>query len=197
LASLVLSPREDGVATPQAPLLSLVMAVSVAETLAKWAVQSQVQLKWPNDVLLEGRKVCGLLAESLGQGDELTHLILGIGVNLNNPISHAPAPLRETAIALCDVLQRPVSVAQFTLDLMRLFEAHYAQFRNQGFAPFRALWNQRDALADCIVTVKHAAQETTGRALGLGEDGSLRLATEQGEVSIASGVVQQVRPVHP
>jgi len=145
-------------------------------------------LKWPNDVLLNGGKVAGMLLETLGpRGDALA---IGIGVNL----AQAPdaAALEAGAVRPVSLLSETgisVSPADF-LDLLAPTYARYeAQFVTYGFAPIRAAWLARAARLGEVITARLPAEDVSGRFDTVDEQGQLVLSTPQGLRRIAAADV--------
>ena len=95
--SILLRP---GIPLPQFPLLALGMACAVAEA-GEEAVGVRLEVKWPNDVLHDGRKLCGVLAESRAGGSALPSLVIGAGVNVNQRAEDFPSEIRDRATSLC------------------------------------------------------------------------------------------------
>ncbi|MCX7559441.1 biotin--[acetyl-CoA-carboxylase] ligase [Sulfitobacter sp. F26204] len=142
-------------------------------------------LKWPNDVLLNGGKVAGILLESIGD-----HLVIGVGVNL----VHAPRPDQVEAGAL-----RPVSLAgELGVDVspevfLDTLAAQYAILENQftahGFAPIRRGWLDHAAKLGEVITARTMRDETIGTFQDVDEDGNLVLQTSKGPVAITAADV--------
>lgn len=138
-----------------------------------------VQLRWPNDLLLEGAKVAGILTEaSLRPGGALAHVIFGIGVNL----AHAP-PVegRETA---CLGPIPPETFAQALLEALGEWLDIQAR---EGFAPIRAAWMRAGPPRGTPLSVRQGDSARQGRYEGLTEEGALRLMTEEGLQTFHSG----------
>lgn len=144
-------------------------------------------LKWPNDVLLNGGKVAGILLESIGAGGRTAHLAVGIGVNL----LHSPdAP---------DATTPPVSVQDETglyvtpqafLDLLAPRYADWAEtLARDGFAPIRAAWMARAARLGETLTARTISETVTGRFDGIDPNGALVLHTPQGQRLITAADV--------
>lgn len=182
-ATLVMRPS----GTPaEAALRSFIAALALADALSDLCGPGvTLTLKWPNDVLLNGGKVAGILLESAGQGPSLTHLAIGIGVNL------VDAPGAETVEpgAL-----RPVSVRgetglvippeELLAALAAAFARWEAQFLTYGFAPIRTAWLSRAARLGQTVAARMSDETVTGIFDTLAEDGSLILRTGQGPRAI-------------
>ena len=145
-------------------------------------------LKWPNDVLLNGGKVAGMLLETIGpRGDALS---IGIGVNL----AQAPGAdqVEQGALRPVSLLSETgvsVSPADFLDLLAPAYARHEAQFSTYGFAPIRAAWLARAARLGEQITARLPAEEVTGRFDTVDEQGQLVLSTPQGPRRIAAADV--------
>jgi len=142
-------------------------------------------LKWPNDVLLNGGKVAGILLETSGD-----HLVIGIGVNL----LHAPGADQVEARALTPVSlsgETGVQVApQVFLDaLARAFDRYETQFTTYGFAPIRTAWLSHAARRGQVVTARTMRDETIGVFEDVDDAGNLILGTPKGRVAITAADV--------
>jgi BirA family biotin operon repressor/biotin-[acetyl-CoA-carboxylase] ligase len=164
--------------------LSLAVGVSVAESLAP-----AVRLKWPNDIWVEDRKLGGILIETAGFGGASAatrYAVIGIGINIAprpaEGLSTPPAALRDL-LPDCDAPQVLQRLAEPLVRNLQLFE-------REGFAAFRARFDNRDALRGRAVTLSDG---TTGTAAGVGETGSLLVHTAAGLQAISSSEVS-VRP---
>lgn len=176
--SIVLRPR---LAPPAAPQIALVAGVAVAVAVAG-ETGRRPGLKWPNDVLLDGRKVAGILTEMESEVERVHHVVVGIGVNLNAPRSAFPRELRAKAGSLLLATGRRVDRAVFTARLLAALEARYERFCERGFASVRAEWESYSCLTGRQVRVASPEGEVGGRVLGLDGDGALRLAARGGAV---------------
>jgi len=171
------------------PRLTALGALGLCGTLEERGLQPQI--KWPNDVLLSGRKAAGLLAEAQWQGDQLEAVILGIGVNVLNAAVPPQSELLFPATSVQDVLGQPVDRWQLLHSLL----AHLLEWRSQISHPeFLQAWEARLAYRGQQVQVlqitgddraqaasnKDFAEALVGTVLGLEPDGSLRLQTSDG-----------------
>lgn len=142
-------------------------------------------LKWPNDVLLKGGKVAGILLESLGD-----YLVIGVGVNL----IHAPGAgeVEEgavTPVSLRAVTGADIGAEDFLDALAAAFARHETQFVTYGFAPIRAAWLARAARLGEVVTARTMRDETTGTFEDVDAQGNLILNTHKGRVAITAADV--------
>src|SRR5207253_11001823 len=134
------------------------------------------RLKWPNDVLIDGRTVAGILTEMEAEVERVHHVILGIGVNLNAPRAAFPPELRERATSLFLATGRRVDRAAVTGRLLAALEARYGRFLEGGFEAVRPEWESYSCLTGTDVRVASPDGEVAGRVLGLDADGALRVA---------------------
>jgi BirA family biotin operon repressor/biotin-[acetyl-CoA-carboxylase] ligase len=184
--SVVLRPPLEPAAVPQ---LGLVVGVAVAAAVAE-ATGLRPAIKWPNDVLLGGRKVCGILTEMEAEVERVHHVIAGIGVNLNLEARAFPRDLRRKATSLRIATGRRVDRAAFTAGLLAALEARYGRFLTGGFPSVRSEWESYSALTGRSVVVAAPGDEVGGRVLGLDADGALRVRRADGSVArIVAGEV--------
>jgi BirA family biotin operon repressor/biotin-[acetyl-CoA-carboxylase] ligase len=183
--SIVLRPVAEPTAVPQ---LALVAGIAVAAAI-RAETQLPAQLKWPNDVLIDGRKVAGILTEMEAEVERVHFVIAGIGVNVNAPARAFSPELRATATSLAIAGGRRVDRAAVTARLLVELEERVARFASGGFAALRAEWEALSCLTGRPVTVTAADGQTPGQILGIADDGALRLATASGEARIVAGEV--------
>ena len=178
LVSVLLRPPPGAVVAQ----LSLVCALSVAEAVEA-GTTLEARLKWPNDVLVAGRKVAGILLE--GRGDAV---VCGIGVNVNQAADELPAGARTEPASLRSLTGVEYDRGELLVALLARLEARYDTWRDAGIAPLLPQLDRRDALRGRIVTVG----DVTGTAAGLAPDGRLRLVDADGaERLVASGEVAE------
>jgi len=181
--SVLLRPEEPARVAAQWSLLS---AVAVAETIAAHLpAQPDLALKWPNDVLLRGRKTAGILTEMSARADGmLDYLVIGVGVNL----AVAPGDTdRPTAcLAECAPPPAPEAFARSLLDAIDAWDAVRAR---EGFSAVRAAWLARGPVPGMPLQLRFGTEMRYGRFAGLAPDGGLLLATEAGVRAFAAGEV--------
>jgi len=169
-----------------AALRSFVASLALREAFVAVTGQRHAfALKWPNDVLLNGGKVAGILLETLGE-----HLVVGIGVNL----AHAPTPDQIEAGALTPVsLLKETGISVAPADFLDVLAAAYARLEQQyvtdGFAPIRNAWLSHAARIGEMVTARTMRDETVGVFEDVDAQGNLILATAKGRVAITAADV--------
>lgn len=178
---------------PPAELAALSLAVGVAtlRTLATFGVRD-AQLKWPNDVLLDGRKLGGILCELRAEAGGPAFVVVGIGLNVALParlreriVADGGLPPASLADAATGAPSRSGLAARLTDELVRMATA----FEAAGFAAFRDEWARADALADRPIRVIGHARERDGLARGIAADGTLRVEIDGRVEHVASGEV--------
>jgi len=169
--------------------LSVATSLAVSETIAEMC-GLDARIKWPNDVLLQTRKVCGILVDFSTQGGRLEHVVIGVGVNLNVDPSSFPRDMRHFATSVKHELGEAVDQLAFLSTLLLSLEETYDQLETGQFSNVRSRW---DALCTTIgnrVAVKEPTGVQNGTALGLGARGGLRVVLPGGrEVEIFDQLV--------
>ena len=165
---------------PEAGLLSLRTGLVLADVIDELLGNPRVQLKWPNDVLLDNRKLAGILSEARWQGDAPQWLGLGIGINVANEI---PADLTAQAVALHEVLSgvRRIDVLDRLVPALRPLTTHHAPLTDFECAAFA----RRDWLRGRQIRTPLA-----GRAAGIRPDGALLVDTGAGTTMVQGGHVE-------
>lgn len=179
LCSVLLRPELE---TSQISSFPLVAGVAIAEAIEEVAGLG-CQLKWPNDVFLNGKKVCGILIQSRSRGKQVEFVNLGFGINVNSRSSELP----ETATSLAIEAERGFDLAGFEQVVFARLSTHYAQWLAAGGRPSLEPWLRRALFLGEEITIQQEGRLVTGRLIGINADGSLKLETKNGEVSVAIG----------
>lgn len=184
--SVIVRPPIQPMAAPQLTFLSV---VAVARAIEKLTGLSP-RIKWPNDLLLNNKKVAGLLNEMSAETDKVNFVVLGIGVNLNMTLDQFPDDLRHPATSTLIETGRSVNRVAFAQTLIRELDSIYGIFLEKGYTPVRKEWLERSRLEGVQVTVTDNGAVQTGTAVGIDEYGALLLETAEGKrVQILSGDV--------
>jgi BirA family biotin operon repressor/biotin-[acetyl-CoA-carboxylase] ligase len=157
--------------------ISLVAGVATVDALREWC---EAWIKWPNDVLVGGRKVAGILAEMEANGTTPV-VVLGIGVNVNSTADDFPEELRDKAGSLRMALGERVDRARIAGRLLTHLERRYDRLSAEGFSPVAAAWRERSHLIGRPIRVREPAGEIEGEVVDLDADGALRLRLASGE----------------
>lgn len=181
--SAVLRP---GVAPAQVSALALVVGVGIARGLA--SLGADVRLKWPNDVMLSGGKVAGVLLEMTAEADAVDWVVAGVGVNVTR--GDVATHVSQRAVYLSDVVPG-VRIANSVAAVLDGVADTYAAWLSSGFAALRAEYDERSSLTGVEVTVSNrgGTPHASGVVLGVDDEGRLLLATSDGIQPVASGEV--------
>ncbi|GAB4326640.1 MAG: biotin--[acetyl-CoA-carboxylase] ligase [Candidatus Zixiibacteriota bacterium] len=166
--------------------ISIVAALAFAET-ADNQLGLDVQLKWPNDGLINRRKVCGILVESTAEVGRSHYAVCGIGINVAHTESDFPPEIRPLATSLTLVAGRPVDRLAFYRQFLYDFETLYDTFVRDGLAPLLPIYRARSILLGRTVTVTQGTRQTTGVAESIDEMGRLILRVGTQRVPLNSG----------
>jgi BirA family biotin operon repressor/biotin-[acetyl-CoA-carboxylase] ligase len=184
--TVILRPR---IALAEVARLSLVAGVAVAEAVETVA-PGLVQLKWPNDVWLRGRKAGGIIAEAVS--DQHLHLdcvLLGIGLNLNLSAEQIPPELRGRATSVFIATGRQCDRVAVANSLFLRLQSRYMETETHGFGAVREAWERYSALTGKRVTAVDAGTRLTGTVAGIDSDGALLLDTADGQRRIVAADV--------
>lgn len=173
------------------PKVSLTAGLAVCEALRellrKQKASPQIGLKWPNDVLLSGRKVCGILVEA--SSARADRLVIGIGLNVNNSLTQAPAELQQTATALVDVIHTPLDLTDTLIEVLQQLAAGLHMLTAADEALFEC-FKHYCVLQGRRVCLDLGTRQVVGLCLGIDPDGALVVDTDFGPQRFFSGVVR-------
>lgn len=177
--SLLVKPR----LTPESvPALTLLAGLCTCETI-RALTGLDAGIKWPNDVMCQGKKLCGILTEGAFLGDGTNYAIIGIGVNLNAKTFPPDLP---AAGSLYQLTGQTWNREDFLAALLNSLEERYTQFVAGGFAAIRPDYEALSITLGKMVDI-HAQNPFFGKAVGIAADGSLLVETEEGVVTVNSG----------
>jgi BirA family biotin operon repressor/biotin-[acetyl-CoA-carboxylase] ligase len=175
-----------------APRLSLGLAAAGAEAVATEA-RCPVGVKWPNDVMVGGRKAGGVLVETEVAGERVAAAVLSLGLNVNLSAGDLPEEVRDTATSLLAQTGREHRIESLAARVLENLERLWPTLI--GGEGFSDRWRQWDVLAGKEVTVEAGGKVLRGRAEGIDGEGALLLAVEGGRRRLLSGEVRGVRMV--
>lgn len=175
-----------------APKCTLMAAVAVARAMEQFGLRAEI--KWPNDILHDGRKLVGILTEMSAEMDRVNYVVIGIGINVNLAPEDFPEELRGIATSLMQMKGQPLPRVAFLQTLLRAMDTLYADVQRTGFAPVLAAWREYTVTLGRPVRVIGAAGETfDGTAADIDEDGALLVDTAAGRRRVLAGDVS-IRP---
>ena len=155
-------------------------------TAVRRAIQSQTGLKagikWPNDILLNGRKTAGILTEMAAEVDRVKHVILGIGVDVNLNAADFPPDLRKTVTSLKIEMGKPIPRAELAVNILRELDADYERVCSGDFTAVADEWEEHCNTIGHPVSIQTGNRHVRGRAESLAEDGALLVRTDHGHL---------------
>lgn len=177
--SLILRPN---LRSTEAVKLTLVAGLAVAKVLREM-FDLRAETKWPNDVLVNGRKICGVLAEMNTTGENVNFVVVGVGVNVNFDVNNVfPEQLKKVATSLEKELGRKVKLENLFRALLEQLENLYELFIKEGFNPVLEEWKNYAGFLGCKVEVTCPTGKKCGLALDVDYEGALVLRLEDGTV---------------
>jgi BirA family biotin operon repressor/biotin-[acetyl-CoA-carboxylase] ligase len=197
LATFVLrpQPRPDGSALTLAGLVCGLAACDAARALGA----AGAQLKWPNDVVVAERKLCGILIEAEDVAGPSPLVLAGFGFNLAARDSlELPEDVQERYVGLADLVPAPAPTVERALGALRAsLSQWYGRWLSSGSLPVLEAYALVDSLRGLEVTAEAPSGPVSGRADGVAADGALRIATAAGITLVTAGDVTRVRAAFP
>ena len=186
----VLSPSET-------PRITLMTAVVLAETLIS-LMKLKLRIKWPNDILVNGKKLAGILTEISTEMDAVNYIVVGLGMNVNTQLEDLPREIKKTATSILIETKKPFPRVKLIQHYLKLYEKYYDMFKKNDFEPIMKRWRK---LADIIgkqIKVDVIGKTHTGKVVDVDNDGVLILKDDQGKLQrIFSGDVTMARQLDP
>lgn len=180
----------------RAPQVTMVAALSLTRCLRMdWGIEAFT--KWPNDVLVQGRKIAGILTEAKSDQDQIHFLIVGIGININHSRSDLSETFRYPATSLALELGHAVKRQDFLRSYLQKLEMDYERWIKDGFTVFSDEWKETSWILNKTITLQCSEGAITGKVIGFSPEGALRLLQSNGrEQVIWAGDVERVEGIH-
>jgi len=175
-----------------APGISIAAAVALADTLDDY-LPNDVRIKWPNDILIRGRKISGILTELSAEGSRINHVIVGIGININQRAGDFPDDIKSIATSLRREVKRKVNRVELLQRFLKNLERQYESYLIHRLQKSLPKLRRYSSLIGHEITIRAGKSQTTGIARDIDVDGCLILETEQGTVPIIAGEVTIVK----
>jgi len=171
------------------PKITLMCAISAC-TAIRDCSGLDAKIRWPNDILVEGKKICGILTEMKAEQDRIDFIIVGIGINVNTPASALP----KVGTSIKEEVGKKFSRIELTRKLLESLEVHYEGFKKDGFAATRQHWRDLSATLGRRVKADLNHKKIEGQAQDIDEDGALLIRLDNGFIErLLSGDVILVR----
>lgn len=184
--SLILRPPVN---PSEASQITMMAAVALASAI-KQETGVAVGIKWPNDLLVGGKKLCGILTEMSAEMERINYLVVGMGINTNQEQEDFPEEVRETATALKMEAGRTISRVRLLQASLAAFEHWYEVWLNRGFSPVLNGWKELSVSLNCPVRIHSLNKSWDGWAEDIDEDGALLLRLPDGKLQrLVSGEV--------
>ncbi len=181
--SLLLRPKAP---VERAPLLTFVAALAVSQTIRSYNVTARI--KWPNDVLVDGKKIAGILLESEASGPLVSYVIIGIGVNLNTDLALLSGDVRTSATSLQKELGSEIDYEEFLSTFFEQFDRCYRLFSASLYEQIIDAWKQQSDVLGRRIRVQTPNGFIQGIAVDVDESGFLMVkTTERGTIRVTSG----------
>ncbi|HRE81799.1 MAG TPA: biotin--[acetyl-CoA-carboxylase] ligase [Opitutaceae bacterium] len=183
------------VAPERMQTFTLWMGVNICELVANFC-RTRPGVKWPNDLLFDGKKAGGMLTEARIDSDQIRDLVFGLGLNLKTPRGGWPAELSARATALDQHTTSTFDVNKFAAALIGRVLLAYEKFvASEHAVALAEMWSKYDVLRGHRITALHGTEKKTGMASGIDDEGSLLLRTETGRLErLRAGEVTLERP---
>ncbi len=184
--SILLQPKRS---ISEIPQLTLLAALAVVKALDSAVPQVRADIKWPNDILVGGRKLAGILCEMQAEADAVQKVILGMGINVNLATKDFPAILRKLATSLRIEAGVAISRPHLMGEVLNSLDAHYRKWLEEGLDPFLPELRDRLLLVGKRVRVKAMGRDVAGVVQGLSREGGLIIKDGTKTETVFSGEV--------
>ena len=184
--SIILYPQLSPTYIPRITLMTAVAVVKAIERCTK----IKTQVKWPNDILINGKKVCGILTEMSAELDLINWVVVGIGINVNIDHREFPEDIQENTISLKEVSGKEILRVKLVQTFLQEFEKYYKKLKRKEFPSILREWKLYSHTLRKKIRVDTGEKIITGEAVDINEEGALILKKEDGElVEIISGTI--------
>lgn len=187
--SILLRPR---IKPEQAPGLSIMTSVALAEALEKY-VPGEVQIKWPNDILVSGKKVCGVLTELSAERQKIQHVVVGVGINVNQKGVDFPADIKRTATSLRIATKKQINRAELLKLFLFNFEREYIDYQRVGLKKAQRRLRKYSSMLGKTVRILSGDHVVEGVAVDIDTSGALILYRSGKRIAISAGEVSVVK----
>jgi len=177
----------------EAPKCTLMAAVALNRAIRD-VTGISCGIKWPNDILCNGRKLVGILTEMSAEMDAINHIVIGMGINVNIDAAEIPPELREIATSISIETGKATSRIDLFARVLERLEELYLVVKAEGFASVLEAWRQESITLGRLVNVVAPDKSFVGRAVDIDGDGALLVETEHGMERVLAGDVS-IRPI--
>lgn len=179
---------DAGIPQRHLPQASLTVGLAVCEAIEEMVEETELKLKWPNDVYCQQRKLCGILIELPRTRPQL--IAIGIGININNSLRRAPEDLQKTAVALCDVSGQAFSLTEVLVKVLNQLQ-YRLECIGRNDEELRVRWREHCLLTNRHVQMDLGSRRISGRCQGIDDQGALVIETDTGVEACFAGSITQ------
>lgn len=165
----------------EAPQLTLLTATILAQVFDQYE-NINPQIKWPNDILINGKKVSGILTEMQAEQDKVLYVVIGIGINVNQNIESFPLELQPKVTSLSIENKKPINLTSLIQEIIQLFEEKFDLYLEQGFPNVKTTWEKYGFRINEHLEIKTSRETWYGKFLGIAEDGALIAERDSGKI---------------
>ncbi|WP_342469664.1 biotin--[acetyl-CoA-carboxylase] ligase [Ureibacillus sp. FSL K6-3587] len=166
----------------QAPQLTLVAAVSVVLAMKSLYKNFMPVIKWPNDILINGKKCAGILTEMLAEMDRVEGLLIGIGINTNHELDDFPEDIQSIATSIAIEEKQKVDRAQLVAEILKNLEYYTDEYVAHGFKSIKKLWEEHSGTIGKRIKATTIREIIEGQAVGITDEGVLEILLDDGQV---------------
>lgn len=165
----------------EAPQLTLLTATILAQVFDQYE-NINPQIKWPNDILINGKKVSGILTEMQAEQDKVSYVVIGIGINVNQKLDSFPVDLQSKVTSLSIEKKETIDITKLIQEIIQSFEEKFDLFLEQGFPNVKTTWEKYGFRINEQLEIKTSRETWQGRFLGIAEDGALLAERATGKI---------------
>ncbi|MDF2606418.1 MAG: birA [Bacillales bacterium] len=182
--SIIIRPR---ILLSSTPHFTLLVAVSIVKAIKDISTLNP-KIKWPNDILINGKKSVGILTELNAEADQINFLIVGIGINVNQLIDDLPKEIQNIATSLAIEAGKKFRRAELIRSILTNLEYFYEKYIREGFTSIKDIWEKESCTIGENIIAKTSLETIEGKAIGITNDGILLLEDKEGKIhNIISG----------
>lgn len=183
--SVILRPQ---MAPHQAAQITLFTSVVIAEVLST-LTGLPLKVKWPNDLYMNDKKVCGILTEMNGELDSINYLIIGIGINVNQNEDQFSSNLRDKATSINIASNLTWNRAEIVQDILTALEKNYEQYMDTGFHTYKQKWSSMAYKMNEMITIQTPQKTYSAKLIGIDDNGALLIEHGNETVPLYSGEI--------
>ncbi len=177
-ASIILRPK---IPPSEAPVITLLSAVATAEALIS-LTDLKPRIKWPNDILINGKKIAGILTEISMEMDAVDFIVVGIGLNINTKKEDFSREIKRLATSVFIETKKRFSRAKILGEYLKWYETYYDIFKEKGFKPVSSRWKELTDIIGKRITVDMISKKYVGRVVDVDDEGVLILKDDKGKL---------------